>query len=63
MMIAFMLCGLLRPDEGDVVILGHSIHWQTRQAKAALGVVPQEIALYEDLSARENLLFWGWIFA
>ena len=57
-----MLCGLLLPDQGDVMVSGHSIRRQTRQAKAALGVVPQEIALYEDLSARENLVFWGWMY-
>jgi ABC-2 type transport system ATP-binding protein len=57
-----MLCGLLKPDAGDVAILGHSIQRQPAQAKAALGVVPQEIALYEDLSARENLYFWGWMY-
>ena len=57
-----MLCGLLHPDSGDVTVSGHSIRRQSRQAKAALGVVPQEIALYEDLSARENLFFWGWMY-
>ena len=57
-----MLSGLLLPDAGDVFITGYSIRSQARQAKAALGVVPQEIALYEDLSARENLYFWGWMY-
>ena len=52
-----MLSGLLRPDEGEARIMGHSI--RTAAAKAALGVVPQDIALYPDLSARENLDFWG----
>ncbi len=54
-----MLSGLLRPTQGDAVILGHSITTTPQKAKAALGVVPQEIALYQDLSARENLIFWG----
>jgi ABC-2 type transport system ATP-binding protein len=54
-----MLSCLLRPDEGDAVILGHSIRQDAMGVKAVLGVVPQEIALYEDLSARENLTFWG----
>jgi ABC-2 type transport system ATP-binding protein len=54
-----MLCGLLEPTEGDALILGHSIRSESAAARAVLGVVPQDIALYPDMSARENLLFWG----
>jgi ABC-2 type transport system ATP-binding protein len=54
-----MLSGLLEPTAGDACIFGHSIRREPTQAKAALGVVPQDIALYMDLSARENLEFWG----
>ena len=54
-----MLCCLLRPDEGDALIMGHSIRNDAMGVKSVLGVVPQEIALYEDLTARENLDFWG----
>jgi ABC-2 type transport system ATP-binding protein len=54
-----MLSCLLRPDQGDAVVLGHSIARDPMGVKSVLGVVPQEIALYEDLSARENLTFWG----
>ena len=54
-----MLSGLLAPSEGDAAIMGHSIRTQPEAAKASLGVVPQDIALYPDLSARENLTFWG----
>jgi len=54
-----MLSCLLRPDDGDAVILGHSLRKDPLGVKSVLGVVPQEIALYEDLSARENLTFWG----
>jgi ABC-2 type transport system ATP-binding protein len=54
-----MLSGLLEPDGGDACILGHSIRRDGAAAKAALGVVPQDIALYPDLTARENLVFWG----
>jgi len=54
-----MLATLLRPDQGDALVMGHSILKETMAVKAALGYVPQEIALYEDLSARENLVFWG----
>ena len=54
-----MLATLLRPDQGDAQIMSHSIRKDGTAVRAALGVVPQEIALYEDLSARENLTFWG----
>ena len=54
-----MLSGLLAPSDGDATIMGHSIRSAPEAAKASLGVVPQEIALYPDLSARENLVFWG----
>jgi ABC-2 type transport system ATP-binding protein len=54
-----MLSGLLAPTEGDATIMGHSIRTAPEAAKASLGVVPQDIALYPDLSARENLVFWG----
>jgi len=54
-----MLSGLLTPDDGDGCLDGHSIRNEPQAAKAVLGVVPQDIALYPDLSARENLDFWG----
>ena len=54
-----MISCLLRPNDGDVLVLGHSVRKDPQAVKACLGVVPQEIALYEDLSARENLSFWG----
>lgn len=54
-----MLCGLLPPSAGEAWIMGHSILSEPTAAKASLGVVPQDIALYPDLSARENLFFWG----
>jgi ABC-2 type transport system ATP-binding protein len=54
-----MLSCLLRPDEGDALVMGHSIQKDQMGVKSALGVVPQDIALYEDMSARENLVFWG----
>jgi ABC-2 type transport system ATP-binding protein len=54
-----MLCGLLRPSQGDARVFGRSVRSEPMAVKQQLGVVPQEIALYEDLSARENLTFWG----
>jgi ABC-2 type transport system ATP-binding protein len=54
-----VLAGLLAPTAGDARIMGHSVTADSEAARASLGVVPQDIALYPDLSARENLLFWG----
>jgi ABC-2 type transport system ATP-binding protein len=54
-----MISGLLTPDEGEASIIGYSVQSNPKKAKAELGVVPQEIALYEDISARANLNFWG----
>ena len=54
-----MLSGLLEPTSGDAEIMGHSIRSDATAARESLGVVPQDIALYPDLSARENLVFWG----
>jgi ABC-2 type transport system ATP-binding protein len=54
-----MLSCLLEPTQGDALVMGHSVLRKQMAVKAAIGVVPQEVALYEDLSARENLNFWG----
>jgi ABC-2 type transport system ATP-binding protein len=56
--ISILSC-LLRPSDGDAFVMGHSILEDPQAVKTSIGVVPQEIALYEDLSARENLVFWG----
>lgn len=53
------ISGLLHPDAGQIRILGKDVVKQGPASREALGVVPQELALYEDLSAAENLLFWG----
>jgi ABC-2 type transport system ATP-binding protein len=54
-----VLCGLLPSDGGETYVLGKSVRTSPREVKGSLGVVPQEVALYPDLSAKENLLFWG----
>ena len=54
-----MLACLLEPTKGDALVMGHSISREPMAVKEAIGVIPQDIALYEDLSARENLNFWG----
>ncbi len=53
------LSGLMQPTSGDVSIDGHPMVGDGINAKKSLGLVPQELALYEDLSALENLNFWG----
>lgn len=54
-----MLSTLIEPTAGDAFIAGNSIRSNPMGVKKVLGVVPQEIALYEDLTARQNLQFWG----
>jgi len=53
------ISGLLKPSLGEVSINQHSILNDAINAKASLGLVPQDLALYEDLSGMENLNFWG----
>jgi ABC-2 type transport system ATP-binding protein len=54
-----MLSTVLEPDKGDVTIGGHSIKRDADAVRALIGVCPQELALYEDLSAMENMVFFG----
>lgn len=54
-----MLCGLLKPDEGSITVLGEDFWSNPRKAQQNIGVVPQELALYQELTAEENLIFWG----
>lgn len=54
-----MLSTLYTPTSGDATICGHSVTKAPMAVKNCIGVVPQELALYEDLSARENMNFWG----
>ncbi len=53
------ISGLLSPTGGRVRVQGHDVAREPRAAKARMGIVPQEVALYEDLAAEENLRFWG----
>ena len=54
-----MLSTLYTPTSGDATIGGHSITKDPMGVRGIIGVVPQDLALYEDLTARENLIFWG----
>lgn len=54
-----MLSTVLEPDVGDVIIGGFSIRQQSDKVRSLIGVCPQELALYEELSALDNLMFFG----
>ncbi len=54
-----MICGLLRRDGGEVVVAGRPVDIGATEAKASIGYVPQDLAIYPDLTARENLRFFG----
>jgi ABC-2 type transport system ATP-binding protein len=54
-----MISGLLPPESGRVLIFGQEASGGSGRSRARMGVVPQEIALYQELSVRENLRFWG----
>jgi ABC-2 type transport system ATP-binding protein len=53
------ISGLLAPTAGTVRIMGHDIVKDGPAARRAIGVAPQEIALFEEVSAVENLRYWG----
>lgn len=54
-----MISGLVEPDSGDAIIGGHSVTKSPIDAKKLMGYIPQEIALYQRLTARQNLEFFG----
>jgi ABC-2 type transport system ATP-binding protein len=54
-----IVCGLLARDAGEVMLEGRAFDSSSTEAKSAIGFVPQEIALYLDLSAKENMRFFG----
>jgi ABC-2 type transport system ATP-binding protein len=57
-----MLSTLFPPDTGEIILDGMDINKSRSAVKKILGIVPQEIALYENLTAWENMLFWGSIY-
>src|SRR5436309_14151175 len=54
-----MISGLLRPDAGKVTVDGADCWSNPARAQQIMGAVPQEVALYEEMSGRQNLQFWG----
>jgi len=53
------ISGLLQPTSGRIAVMGHDVVKDATAARRSLGIVPQELALYEDLSAADNLAYWG----
>jgi len=54
-----MITGLVTPDRGSVAVGSHELRGDTDAAKRRIGLVPQDLALYDELSARDNLRFFG----
>ena len=54
-----MICGLLAADSGEVRLEGHRLDRMRPESRQRMGVVPQDLAIYPDLTARENLMFFG----
>jgi ABC-2 type transport system ATP-binding protein len=58
-----MVCGLLERDAGEVIVAGEPLTTTTTDPKAAIGFVPQDIAIYPDLTGEENLNFFGKLYS
>ncbi len=58
-----MIAGLLTPDRGRVLVNGQALAGDTDPAKRRIGLVPQDLALYDELSARANLRFFGALYS
>ncbi|MBD3415248.1 MAG: ATP-binding cassette domain-containing protein [Candidatus Aminicenantes bacterium] len=54
-----MIAGLLKPDSGTIEVDSMNIQRSPQRIRGIMGVVPQDMAFYEELTARENLRFWG----
>jgi ABC-2 type transport system ATP-binding protein len=57
-----MLTGLVTPDAGEILLDGHRLRGEADPAKRRIGLVPQDLALYEELSAHDNLRFFGGLY-
>lgn len=57
-----MLCGLLTPTSGTAQIAGFDVYKQSEQIKQVIGYMSQKFSLYEDLTVRENIRFYGGIY-
>jgi len=57
-----MICGLLTRDGGSVMVDGRQVDVGTAAAKHSIGLVPQDLAIYPELTATENLRFFGQLY-
>ena len=57
-----MLAGLIEPDSGNIVLDGHTLSHSDRKSRQQMGIVPQDLAIYPNLTARENLRFFGGLY-
>lgn len=57
-----MICGLLEPDAGEVTVVGEKVSTSSTRGRSAIGLVPQDLAIYPDLTGEENLEFFGHLY-
>src|SRR5919199_4024545 len=57
-----MLCGLSLPTSGQATIAGFDVYRQTEKIKKSIGYMSQKFSLYEDLTVKENIRFYGGIY-
>ncbi len=57
-----MLCGLLTPTSGEATVAGFDVYKQAEQIKRVIGYMSQKFSLYDDLTVRENIRFYGGIY-
>ena len=57
-----MLCGLLSPTSGEATVAGFDLYKQTERIKTKIGYMSQKFSLYEDLTVKENITFYGGIY-
>lgn len=57
-----MLCGLLRPSSGKATVAGYDVYHHSEKIKQNIGYMSQKFSLYEDLTIKENIRFYGGIY-